>query len=183
MKKTQGILPRIVALLCILALTGCGAVSPVLTDPTDAPRSFNPDFTWKVKIHKVDYDTVENQPKILRLSYESCKEYKSVSYPEMFFEDNSLLLIPTSGGGDETFEVTEVSYVDSVLTCILTSYVPGEPIASTGAITHGLAVFIELDTVLPEGTQLKTEWIKSVVDMETYEQRIRDFNNALNVNS
>lgn len=182
MKKKHRLLLVIAALFCVLALAGCGSLPSAQIDPTDAPRSFNPDFTWKVKIHKADYDDVQNQPDILRMSFESCKKYKKVSYSETFFADNTLLLIPTTGGGPTAFEISGVAYSDGILTCTLTSYVPDEPVASTADI-YGLTVFIELDTVLPENTQLKTEWIKTTVDAEIYQQKRSELVNVIDPKS
>ncbi len=178
MKKKHGLLLWILALFSVLALTGCGAVPPTQTDSTDAPQTFNPDFSWDVKIYRVAYDDVQNQPDILQMSYESCQKHKKVSYIEAFFTDHTLLLIPTTGGGPTAFEITKVQYADGVLTCAFTSYKPDEPVASTGDI-YGLTVFVELDTVLPKGTKLQTQWTETRVDAQTYTQKRTDLQNII----
>lgn len=170
MKKKHRLLLVIAALFCVLALTGCGSLPSAQTDPTDTPQTFDPDFSWDVKIYSIDYDAVQNQPDILQMSYESCQKYKKASYTEAFFADHTLLLIPTTGGGATAFAVTGVQYADGVLTCLFTSYKPDEPVASTADI-YGLTVFVELDTVLPEGTKLQTQWTETTVDAEIYIQK------------
>ena len=82
----------------------------------------------------------------------SIQKLKQLSYPEEFFQKNTLLLI-NFGISAEPFEVSDVSCDGDVLTCTVVYY--GNPPGSvSNAGGHSWSVFVELDTVLPEEIQL-----------------------------
>ena len=84
------------------------------------------------------------------------KGLKSISYPETFFNEKSLLLLQLPLGVDTPFEIKNVRYEGGVLTCTLKLFLSPEGTASLGA-TRYWSVFITVDQVLPQNTQIQLE--------------------------
>lgn len=84
------------------------------------------------------------------------KGLKSISYPETFFNEKSLLLLQLPLGVDSSFEIRNVRYEGNCLTCTLKLFPSPEGTASLGT-TRYWSVFITVDQVLPQNTQVQLE--------------------------
>lgn len=102
------------------------------------------------------------------------KAVKSISYPKEFFDDHSLILVGlSSGSGSTIFEVHDLHYAKGVLTCSV-----DVPWASGIMGTADMAswfCFIEVDTVLPEGTEIKSDIGAVEYDQDAYMQKLGQF--------
>ncbi len=87
---------------------------------------------------------------------DTVKKLKSITYPETFFNEKSLLLLQLPLGMGTPFEIKDVRYEEGVLTCSLEVFVPPQGTASVGAIRYW-SVFISVDQVLPQETQVQLE--------------------------
>lgn len=99
---------------------------------------------------------------------------KAVSYPEEFFAENSLLLLPIPYSGSP-FSVKEVVYDAGVLTCTIEYIICTENGGLSSGWSLDWSVFLELDTVLPQQTQLRREISRVDLGLEEYEQKEQEF--------
>lgn len=106
------------------------------------------------------------------------RHLRSISYPEAFFRENSLLMIPVSVGMGEPFSVKDVVYDAGSLYCTFEGYITEEPLIGLGANTEWV-ILIEVDTVLPQETQINVEWTKKTVETEEYWQICQDFSDEM----
>ena len=106
------------------------------------------------------------------------RHLKSISYPEAFFRENSLLMIPVSVNAASAFSVKDVVYDAGSLYCIFQGYTTEEPLMGLGANTEW-GILIEVDTVLPQETQINVEWTKKTVETEEYWQICQDFSDEM----
>ena len=105
---------------------------------------------------------------------------KGISYPEEFFRENTLLLIPYSWPVDSVFFMKDITYEANTLTCIGEYVLYAEDSGLSTGAHRSCSIFIEIDTVLPEEIQLKYETTHLTLDLEAYKQKQDAFNKLIN---
>ena len=106
------------------------------------------------------------------------RHLRSISYPEAFFRENSLLMIPVSVGMGEPFSVKDVVYDAGSLYCTFEGYITEEPLIGLGANTEW-GILIEVDMVLPQEMQIIKDWTVKTVETEEYWQIRQDFSDEM----
>ena len=96
---------------------------------------------------------------------------KGISYPEEFFRENTLLLIPYKWDVGSVFFMKDVTYEADTLTCIVEYVLYAEDSGLSTGANRSWSIFIEIDTVLPEEIQIKYETTHLTLDLEAYEQK------------
>ncbi len=103
--------------------------------------------------------------------------YKTV-YPEEFFKDHSMIIIPW-WPQNAALEITDVHYTDGVLKCSVKTWLRPEEETShlDSYILSGwrFYCFIEIDTVLPEGTQIVCDFTEERLDSAEYRAKLDTF--------
>ncbi len=105
------------------------------------------------------------------------KAVRSISYPEEFFEDHSLILLGLElGSGSMIMEVRELLYKNGTVFCMLDFPVSKEGTLYTADMAYWYC-FVEVDTVLPEGTVVIPNSGQVVYEHEVYLQKREQFHN------
>lgn len=174
---------RIIACLCLIScflLSACrtGAQNSPEPKETSEQASQSAPLNWNLKTVQIKADTKAEYPYTRWMTWDTLKaflendclseqEYKdrnekpeTVSYPESFFQTNSLLLIGLTVEGATTYEVVDVQYQGGILTCeIARSSVPAGS-TDIGSISYR-GIFVEIDRVLPSATQVELRFSSS----------------------
>lgn len=99
---------------------------------------------------------------------------RKLSYPKEFFETHSLFVLGLASGSISTvFDISDLQYVDGVLTCVI-----DRPHADSVLSTVGMGswlCFIEVDTVLPMETEIQMLTGTFMYDYEIYKQKVEQF--------
>ncbi len=85
--------------------------------------------------------------------------FESKSYTEEFFESNSLVLVNLTVSATRFEGLKDVRYENGVLTCYIQYDVPDDEEMVINETTYDYLFFIEIDTVLPEGVEIRQEII------------------------
>lgn len=105
---------------------------------------------------------------------------KDHPYSKDFFQEHSLILIGLSGKS-AVWEVTDVCYADGVLRCSVTgSKYKYQADANSSVYTTVVAsgctyCFVEIDTILPEGTQIEVELREEQLEKSEFYTKRDDF--------
>ena len=132
---------------------------------------------------QVTYQRLEELVNDHSLMYEAMKpegEYQTALfsltktvYPEEFFKDHSLIIMPVYTRGDAALEITDVHYADGVLKCSVKTWLPPE---EEGRFESAyFYCFAVLDTVLPEGTQTVCDITEVQLDMAEHRIKLDAF--------
>lgn len=102
---------------------------------------------------------------------------KNLHRPQEFFQDHSLVLLGLSGKS-AVWEVTDVRYADGVLKCNVTE---SRRETDTGSsyivvVRSGCTYcFVEIDTVLPKGTQIEVEINEKMLSVTDFQTKLEQF--------
>ena len=164
-----------------------------LTNKTDDPTKENNSQSDAIKLNfKEVYIKLRewNSGSLFKgtqLNYETCqadgftKNY-GISYKQEYFSDRSLILVElTPLSEQKVWKVTDVSYENGVVVCRITEICQGgDRVVNWGysaipPVPDFWACFIEIDSVIPDGTEVKVEFDDITVDYEEYKQKYSEF--------
>ncbi len=154
-------------------------------------------FNWKVSFFNIEAQLNLTQlQKGMRLTYDAfrselnrilllnpygpdneyTKKLNALPYSKDFFDNNSLILIGT-GSVTAALEVTDVVYANGVLKCFITRTSRNDNTAAFPSqfMSGTFYCFIEIDTVLPEGTEILVEITDVSVDKAAFESKLSGF--------
>ncbi len=102
---------------------------------------------------------------------------KNLHRPQEFFQDHSLVLIGLSGKS-AVWEVTEVRYADGVLKCNVTESKREIDTSNSYIVvvrSECTYCFVEIDTILPEGTQIEVEINEKMISVTDFQTKLEQF--------
>ena len=105
---------------------------------------------------------------------------KNHPYPKDFFQEHSLILIGLNGKF-AAWEVTDVRYADGVLKCFVTGSMckieidPDTHFNVTVVQSGCTYCFVEIDTILPEGTQIEVEINEKMLSETDFHTKLEQF--------